>query len=134
MRRIFSTVLVKVIGWVQTKVLLPTTAWGLRGAMEVDAQQPGEQGEYITPLATINFAVLCAAEDDWRKAWDTDPENCQAALNACLESLRHERFCDGFLAFMGQLAAEGYPPPEIMSRLASNILILGMSLERRLAK
>jgi len=85
-------------------------------------------GEYVEGPASINVAVLLAAKDDCTAI------DCQAVLNACLESMRHEQLGGAMVQLLGSLVVNGCPREEAPYRVLANAVFLGMHLERRLAK
>lgn len=124
-----------VLSFVMTRGLLPVIRWIGKNTFAVPPPgAPGEPAEYIQPAARINPIVLTRARDDMAVEFAADPEGQQAELNACLESIRSEQIKGGLLRMFGSLVAAEMPPDEAIMRVCANFLLMGVFLERRIAK
>lgn len=87
---------------------------------------PPMPGVYVPANPLINPAVYQAALRDQLEA---PPEEFQAELNACLETVRFDAVRNS--AFLGTMAGV-HGVNEALNRLAANLLVTGIYLERRL--
>lgn len=90
--------------------------------------------EYIPPaLGSVNSILLNAAHHEQFRALEENPEEAQAILNACLESLRNcESVRTPMFRMFAALIAKGYDPEEAFLRVSADVLMLGMNVQKRL--
>ena len=90
---------------------------------------------YVPSSEFINPILLKAAFDDQVEGFKSNPENCQADLNACLESLRGAaQVPEALVEMLGTLAASGYPVQEALLRVLANAVYLGINIQKRLER
>jgi hypothetical protein len=124
----------KLVEAFNVKVVMPVGKWAADDTLDMPLD-PNPHGAYVTPVSYINQHVLLAAVDDHRAQLEQDPENCQAVLNACLESVRCDQFLGSSFRMFATLAASGqYEPTEALARVLANVLMTGMLLEKRLQR
>ena len=90
---------------------------------------------YVPSSEFINPILLKAAFDDHVEGFKSNPENCQADLNACLESLRGAaQVPEALVKMLGMLTASGYPAQEALLRVLANAVYLGINIQKRLER
>jgi hypothetical protein len=118
--------LLKVLGLVNIKIMMPSAQWlGARVGMGADhppTQNPTDLAKsYVESDGRINMFLYEAASMEI-------PD--QAVLNACMELMRGKNAMNT-VEFLGHLAVT-YGPEEAFCRVFANLLSTGMNMQRRL--
>lgn len=127
--------IVKILNWIIQTFFMPVLRWAATGIPQVQAIKESRESEkeYTLADSRINPIVLMAAFQDHVDMMENDPDNCQAMLNGCMESLRSsETIFNASLAMLGSLVGSGYPQEEAFIRMGANYILLGILMERRM--
>lgn len=118
----------RALGFFMERAAMPVMRWC---ATEIAVPVPAHDS-YVTPENYVNPVVLAATQRDVAEFLRVQPEQYQAVLNACLESIRGlPEVADSIPAFMGGMVASGHDPREALLRVCANFLLQGMVLQVR---